>query len=414
MTRVVVFTGPTLSATAVRDALPSAVCLGPAARGDVYLAAKERPHAICVIDGYFEHRPALTHKEILWALSQGIPVFGAASMGALRAVELSHFGMIGSGSIFEDFASGKLEDDDEVAVAHGPAEHGYRAGSVALVNVRATLAAAVRAQVLTVEAADAFVACAKGLFYAERNWPRLLEELSSQGHSEVRGLAAWLAVPDNLVDQKRQDALHMLGTVRELLADGKLEPPQVQWALPLTSTFRGLMEELDASASALAPAVSEEIQLLGPEVYWEIMSAASLRALALSMGDGGGGTSGAPSSRRAGVTLEEEERHVLEQIPRAQGFVLAEMENVLRLLGDYERVVARASKKRELCRRHSSSPGLAMESLEPYFQRVLRRPLPGDLSSYARSVGFTDVSRLADAVHREMVFLAMLASAENS
>ena len=52
-------------------------------------------------------------------MSQGIHVFGSASMGALRA-ELCPFGMVGVGRIFEAYRDGELEDDDEVAVIHGP------------------------------------------------------------------------------------------------------------------------------------------------------------------------------------------------------------------------------------------------------------------------------------------------------
>ena len=66
-------------------------------------------------------------------------MFGAASMGALRAAELAAFGMEGVGAIFEAFREGVLEDDDEVAVIHGPAEFGYPVLSEAMVNIRRTL-----------------------------------------------------------------------------------------------------------------------------------------------------------------------------------------------------------------------------------------------------------------------------------
>ena len=87
------------------------------------------PQAIGIIDGYFQWAPAVWHKEILWAIQQGVHVFGAASMGALRAAELAPFGMRGVGRIFEAYRDGVLpgsgdepfEDDDEVAVVHGPA-----------------------------------------------------------------------------------------------------------------------------------------------------------------------------------------------------------------------------------------------------------------------------------------------------
>src|ERR1700687_1751155 len=145
--KAIVFVGPTISSQEVSEVLDvsgmiDAVCLPPASQGDVYRASLQWPSAIGIIDGYFERVPAVWHKEILWAMSQGIHVFGSASMGALRAAELAAFGMTGVGAIFEAYRDGLLEDDDEVAVAHGLAEDGYRPLSEAMVNIRATLAAA--------------------------------------------------------------------------------------------------------------------------------------------------------------------------------------------------------------------------------------------------------------------------------
>src|SRR5262249_44494078 len=141
---VYVFAGPTLRPEEVRGEI-DAVVLPPAAQGDLYHVAQHRPRAIGLIDGYFERMPAVWHKEVLWALTQGIRVYGSASMGALRAAELAPFGMTGAGWIFEQFASGALEDDDEVAVAHAGADAGYAAASEAMVNLRRTLAAAEKA-----------------------------------------------------------------------------------------------------------------------------------------------------------------------------------------------------------------------------------------------------------------------------
>src|SRR5271156_3661014 len=90
----------------------------PVRQGDLYSAALSGPAIIGVTDGYFEIVPTVWHKEILWAMAQGIHVYGSASIGALRAAELHPFGMVGIGHIFEAFRDGLLEDDDEVAVLH--------------------------------------------------------------------------------------------------------------------------------------------------------------------------------------------------------------------------------------------------------------------------------------------------------
>src|SRR5579871_5420612 len=135
---LIAFAGPTIgkpdTAAAKRiDFRPPARC------GDITRVVDERPAVIGLIDGVFETAAAVWHKEILHALEQGVVVLGAASIGALRAAELEPFGMIGIGEIFRAYRDGRLEDDDEVAVQHGPAEVKYLPLTEAMVNVRATL-----------------------------------------------------------------------------------------------------------------------------------------------------------------------------------------------------------------------------------------------------------------------------------
>jgi hypothetical protein len=140
----VVFLGPTMSVTDARRTL-DAVYLPPAAQGSIILAVEEfRPKAMLLVDGIFQSEPAVRHKEILWALSRGIPVIGAASMGALRAAELWRYGMIGIGLIFRWYRRFPFAPDHAVAVLHGPADVGWAPLTCALVDLRLTLRAAER------------------------------------------------------------------------------------------------------------------------------------------------------------------------------------------------------------------------------------------------------------------------------
>src|SRR5919109_729912 len=210
------FVGPTLPPTEVA-ALHDFVCLPPASMGDVYRAVGSRPRAIGIIDGYFEGVPAVWHKEILWAMSQGIHVFGSASMGALRAAELHVFGMRGVGRIFEAYRSGALEDDDEVAVVHGPAETGYIALSEPMVNIRATLDEAGRQEIVSPSTQAGLTERAKDLFYQDRSWQTLLAHggLENRVQADLRRLRDWL--PSGRVDRKRSDALEMIAAMRTFL-----------------------------------------------------------------------------------------------------------------------------------------------------------------------------------------------------
>lgn len=214
---VVIFIGPTISGETASQYLDASY-LPPAAQGDVFAAAKQSPDVIGIVDGYFHRVPSVWHKEVLWAMSQGIHVFGSASMGALRAAELDAFGMVGVGRIFEDYRSEKCINDDEVAVIHGPAELGYPALSQALANIRASLTLALAKGIVCQATHDDLIALAENTFFPERSYANLLEkgrtnDLSSR---ELDALEAWL--PDHQIDQKQDDAIAMLKHIADFVA----------------------------------------------------------------------------------------------------------------------------------------------------------------------------------------------------
>lgn len=204
---IVVFAGPSLGRAA---ALPGITLRPPAACGDVARAVAAGASCIGVVDGVFETTASVWPKEILWALSRGVAVFGAASLGALRAVELAPFGMVGVGRVYRAFASGRLIDDDEVAVLHGPAGAGYAALSEAMVNIRATLGRARRAGAVDAATASAVAAAAKRLHYKDRSFEAAFAGARAAGapRRTLAALARWIAV--NRVDVKRDDARLLL------------------------------------------------------------------------------------------------------------------------------------------------------------------------------------------------------------
>lgn len=212
MSGIVIFLGPTLDRAAAQDRL-AARYLPPVSQGDILSLVPERPDAIGIIDGYFQLVPAVWHKEILHALDCGIPVFGAASMGALRAAELDAFGMVGVGRIYQWYRSGFLDADDEVAVIHAPHAIGHRPLSEAMVNLRATLDLAVRDGVLSLASAQALLEVIAATPYWQRSHERMVDDAARLGlpRTEIDALSV-----ARRVDQKRLDALEML----DLLADG--------------------------------------------------------------------------------------------------------------------------------------------------------------------------------------------------
>ncbi len=254
--RIVVFSGPTLPATEIAAALPCTV-LPPAAQGDVWRAVqRHRPDAIGLIDCTFRNMRAVWHREILWALSQGIHVFGAASMGALRAAELDRYGMRGVGRIYAAYRDGAwpgypepFEDDDEVAVQHAPAELGYAPLSDAMVDLRETLRYAEDAGVIDEAARMRLTSEMKALYFPDRSL-RALEA------------AAGRPLRDHAVPCKRQDAmalLHALVALREA-APGPFVPsfrfePTLIWQRFIEQAGRDLDPGEDPAAEAVLDAL---------------------------------------------------------------------------------------------------------------------------------------------------------------
>lgn len=209
----------------------------PAAHGDVLAAVRAGATAIGIVDGNFEHVAPIWHKEILHALDQGIAVFGAASMGALRAAECDAFGMVGIGRIYDDYASGRRMDDADVALLHGPAELGYPALSLPLVNVEATLDRLEREE--AVEKYDILTlrTAAARLFYKERTWSAIIDRAETA--SDRTALLQLLLAAT--VDQKRSDALTLLHILDAF--DAKMLKKQGNWTFRATSLWRSVADQ---------------------------------------------------------------------------------------------------------------------------------------------------------------------------
>ena len=218
MNTTTVFRGPTIRAAEVERALPGITVRGPAGLGDVLRAVQDGAERLAIIDGHFDHRQPVWHKEILWALSRGVTVYGAASMGALRAADLSDFGMLGVGRIYELFQAGWLERDDEVAVAHASSDEDYRPLSEALVNMRFTFRAAMAAGVVDSAAAHRCTEIAASIFYAQRSLQAVLALASKEPslRAAAHAMRGWLEEdPARKLDQKRSDARQLLDVLRE-------------------------------------------------------------------------------------------------------------------------------------------------------------------------------------------------------
>ncbi|NOZ38343.1 MAG: antibiotic resistance protein [Gammaproteobacteria bacterium] len=233
----VLFAGPSIYGTHID--LEGIELRPPAAQGDLAQAVLEGASAIGLVDGNFEAIASVWHKEILFALNEGVTVAGAASMGALRAAECALFGMIPIGKIAKEYLNGTRDDDADVAMQHGPAALGCPPVTDAMVDVEKTLSSMQQVGCINSEQAKLLLANARRLFFKER---------------KINAIVAGLNDADNLIafykkhfiSQKQIDALEMVDFLYGLPASRRgcipsfqLEEPQT-WTVALAKIKGGL------------------------------------------------------------------------------------------------------------------------------------------------------------------------------
>jgi hypothetical protein len=215
--------------------------LPPARQGDLLSAVhNHRPKVIGLVDGEFSQALSVWHKEILFALEEGIQVYGAASMGALRAAETEVFGMVGIGEIFAMYRDGVLRDDDEVALQYAPASDGYRNLSMPMVNIRATLEQAQVEGRIDRKELDFAIKLAKSLFFRNRAVQSLRQRMLETGLDEASSARICDALESHYVDLKRADT-HKLLQALASIPTGR--PARLDWELNRSAHFRMMMNQ---------------------------------------------------------------------------------------------------------------------------------------------------------------------------
>lgn len=227
MTRIVVTAGPTISAADIHAIISDAEVVAPISFGDAFRYGLRSGDTLLIVDGLFFQSAAVRHKELLTLIDDGVRVVGSSSMGALRAAELHPFGMEGYGWVFEGYRDGVIEADDEVGMVHGDPEDGYPVFVDALVNIRQTVAHAVRSGVLSAAAGARIVETARRTTFTQRTWDRLLEAV---GIPESRELAKQLK--SMRVDVKHADAVLALQEIVRGPRDVAVRPgpPPTIWS----------------------------------------------------------------------------------------------------------------------------------------------------------------------------------------
>jgi len=217
---VVVFAGPSLRHADLQALSGLAatrghelVLLPPVRRLDLLkLSGTATDSEVVILDGEFGQSLAVSITEIRTVLKAAQSVTGASSMGALRAVECRTIGMTGSGWVYEQYLSGAIESDGDVALLYDP--ENFSPVTIPLVNVRWLLDGLQRDGLLTGGAAAAALGVARGLHFRDRRPALLLRRWREQLPGEVADvLEPQLAAERrDTWDRKRLDGIQAVRT----------------------------------------------------------------------------------------------------------------------------------------------------------------------------------------------------------
>jgi len=207
----IIFLGPSLNIAKAKSILPFAEYRGPAKKGDILrIATRGESNLIGLIDGVFLQDYPPTPIEVYSALRYGVKIIGAASIGALRAVELEPFGMIGVGKIFKLYKSGKLEDDDEIAVTFTPDNI---LQSEALIDIRYTLYHACKDNIIDKNEMRGLVKIAKRIYFPYRTYDEIISEAEEiLDNKKLLLLKAY--VTNNRRSLKEEDSIKLLRYIK--------------------------------------------------------------------------------------------------------------------------------------------------------------------------------------------------------
>jgi TfuA protein len=217
MDKPIVFLGPSLSHEKAKKIL-DADYRPPARKGDFLRLAADfdaAEMAVGFVDGVFLQDYPPTPIEVYHLLrKKGVLLVGAASLGALRAVELEKFGMVGIGKIFQLYKSSKLNADDEVAVTFAT-EGDYRLQSEAMVDIRYNLYLAHKNKVITENTKRLLVKLAKEIYFPHRKYMYILEEAKNRYpklESEIDSFGRY--IQSNRRSLKEMDAIKLVNYLK--------------------------------------------------------------------------------------------------------------------------------------------------------------------------------------------------------
>lgn len=217
MLKPVIFLGPTLSIEKAKEILDADYRL-PAKKGDLLRLIPSPVKFVGLVDGYFLQDYPPTPIEVYNLLrKKNVKVFGSSSLGALRAVELKKFGMIGIGKIFNLYLNGIIDSDDEVAVTF-TGYTGYK--SEALIDIRYNLFLAYKNKLIDKGTKNIILKIAKRTYFPYRTYTDILnksKQVLPQKKKQLEDLEEF--VSKTRISLKERDAIELLNCIKYMVKE---------------------------------------------------------------------------------------------------------------------------------------------------------------------------------------------------
>jgi TfuA protein len=210
----VIFLGPSLSRDKARKILDADYRL-PAKKGDLLQLILKEVDIVGLVDGYFLQDYPPTPIEVYNLVrKRNVKVLGSSSLGALRAVELGKYGMIGIGKIFRLFRDGILESDDEVAVTFTDYTN-YK--SEALIDIRYNLFLAQKYKIIDIITGRSILKISKQTYFPYRTYEDILDKCKlkyPEIHSQLESFRDYIL--NNKKSLKEMDAVRLLKHIKSI------------------------------------------------------------------------------------------------------------------------------------------------------------------------------------------------------
>jgi TfuA protein len=215
MNKPVIFLGPSLTREKAR-AILDAEYRPPAKKGDLlrFAALANDLTIVGLVDGYFlQDYPPSPIEVYQLIIRKNILVVGSASLGALRAVELEKFGMIGIGKIFQLYKKGIIDADDEVAVTFSEERQSLQ--SEAMIDIRFNLFIAQRRGVIDKITKKAIARIAKSIYFPYRNYADILDQTKKMYPQLAYDLESFRSyIHNNRLSLKELDAIRLIEYIK--------------------------------------------------------------------------------------------------------------------------------------------------------------------------------------------------------